>query len=124
MTKFTIKGASEVEKSTFSISERVQRASSLIRTHRSGFAKGALLVAFALALVAVAVGTQGVFADHGGPYGDTEMKKVVLCHWNNHSYESSGDVAVASALNGHVGAGHQGGLDIIPPFHHKDGSIF
>jgi uncharacterized repeat protein (TIGR01451 family) len=60
-------------------------------------------------------------ANHGGPYGDVEMKKIILCHdesGDGTDYHSSGGVSVSAAISGH--GSHE--TDIIPPFHYKDGS--
>ena len=80
-----------------------------------------------LSMLATLVAPLAVFvaqADHGGPYGDTEMKKIVLCHWDasakpDPAYKSSGDVSVNAAINSH-GDVHED--DIVPPFHYSGGS--
>ena len=81
----------------------------------------------ALAVAAVALLPDIVFADLGGPYGDTVPDKVVVCHWDESgdgAYKSSGDVSTNAVYNpNNTSSGHNGhSQDIIPPFHYQDGN--
>lgn len=131
ITRFIIKvkymnkyGISEAKSSVGFKTYAVQNGASRNgKSLRGWLIRGAVFVSAFSMIVSVFAPTTTTFADHGGPYGNDVMNKIVLCHWDasgeDGAYKSSGDVAVEAAINGHDG--HS--LDIIPPFHYKDGRL-
>jgi hypothetical protein len=119
-------GISEAKASAgFSVKAVPDAAASTLErtTGRFVVRAGVVVTAFALVFTAVVpvMNYEVANANHSGPYGDAEMKKIVLCHWDESgegSYKSSGDVSVNAAGNGHDG--HP--KDIIPPYHFNDGN--
>jgi hypothetical protein len=98
-----------------------------IYTYRSGHKTLKKILSITLSLLVLVQMTPAAFvvntaqANHGGPYGDNPVDKIILCHdesGDGTSYHSSGGVNVNAALSGHDG--HQ--TDIIPPFHYQVGN--